>query len=280
MLSQVSEVKYVGGLLSTGLLAGTQFGYVYGATTGDWQTVERAHITGAKLVAAAYLMQVAGTVSSGWGWAGHAAADAVAGGVGSVIQGGDFRDGFLSAGFGSLAGNVGELRYSLMGRMLVGGLASRVGGGDFASGAIMSGIQYYLNDCSHGDHCLNPNDYHDGYVDTRVGESEWAWVPQEYAASAWYAGQNGGHIDIYYEDPEALHDALRTAAAASMVICPECALSVTLDAASTVDDLSHGHFVSVISGRATSAAAFARGFSHAASERMGAAMDWAVGNEE
>jgi hypothetical protein len=54
VLSEVSQVKYVGGLLSTGLLAGTQFGYVYGATTGDWRTVGRAQATGAVLAGGAW----------------------------------------------------------------------------------------------------------------------------------------------------------------------------------------------------------------------------------
>lgn len=43
VLDEVSGIKYVGGLLSTGLLAGTHFGYLYGASTGNWQTVGRAH---------------------------------------------------------------------------------------------------------------------------------------------------------------------------------------------------------------------------------------------
>lgn len=48
-LQKVSGVNYVGGLLSTGLLAGTQFGYAYGGSTGDWNSVGRAHATGAVL---------------------------------------------------------------------------------------------------------------------------------------------------------------------------------------------------------------------------------------
>lgn len=53
-LQKVSSVNYVGGLLSTGLLAGTQFGYAYGASTGDWRTVGRAHATGAVLAGGAW----------------------------------------------------------------------------------------------------------------------------------------------------------------------------------------------------------------------------------
>jgi RHS repeat-associated protein len=54
ILQRVSGISYVGGLLSTGLLAGTQFGYAYGWSTGDWQTVGRAHATGAVLAAGAW----------------------------------------------------------------------------------------------------------------------------------------------------------------------------------------------------------------------------------
>jgi RHS repeat-associated protein len=46
VLNRVSEIKYVGNLLSISLITGTQFGYAYGASTGDWQTVFRAHATG------------------------------------------------------------------------------------------------------------------------------------------------------------------------------------------------------------------------------------------
>ncbi len=54
VVSNLSRVKYVGGLLSTGLLAGSQFGYYYGATTSDWGTVGRAHATGAVLAGGAW----------------------------------------------------------------------------------------------------------------------------------------------------------------------------------------------------------------------------------
>src|SRR4030065_15973 len=49
VLQQVSGVNYVGGLLSTGLLAGTHFGWAYGASTGDWKSVGRAQVQGAAI---------------------------------------------------------------------------------------------------------------------------------------------------------------------------------------------------------------------------------------
>lgn len=148
-LGKVSQIKYVGGLLSVGLLNDTQFALAYGWSTGDWKSVQRAQVQGAKMAAAAYLMTVAGDVSTGWNMAAHATADGIAGGLGSMIQGGSFQDGFLGAGFGSLMGNIGGLKNNVAGRMLIGGLAARAGGGDFVGGAVMSGIEYYFNEMSH-----------------------------------------------------------------------------------------------------------------------------------
>jgi RHS repeat-associated protein len=58
-LYKVSQIKYVGGLMSVGLLTSNDFGLMYGWSTGDWKTVARAHATG--------------TVIAGTYWAGGAA---------------------------------------------------------------------------------------------------------------------------------------------------------------------------------------------------------------
>jgi RHS repeat-associated protein len=55
VLNRVNEIRYVGGLLGIALITGTQFGYVYGAATGDWQTVYRAHATGAVIAAGVWV---------------------------------------------------------------------------------------------------------------------------------------------------------------------------------------------------------------------------------
>ncbi len=58
-LYKVSQIKYVGGLMSIGMLTNQEFGLMYGWSTGDWKTVARAHATG--------------TVIAGTYWAGGAA---------------------------------------------------------------------------------------------------------------------------------------------------------------------------------------------------------------
>jgi len=51
VLQKVSEIRYVGGLLSIGLLTDLQFGLAYGWSTGDWKSVGRAHVAGAVMAA-------------------------------------------------------------------------------------------------------------------------------------------------------------------------------------------------------------------------------------
>lgn len=63
-------------------------------------------------------------------------------------RGGDFRNGFFSAAFASIAGaQVGNFRpsdvsFQLIGRSIVGGTASVVGGGKFANGAYSAAFSY------------------------------------------------------------------------------------------------------------------------------------------
>jgi len=54
LLKNVSQIPYVGGLLSTALLT-SEFGYVYGWSTGDWKSVGRAHVNGAIMAASMYV---------------------------------------------------------------------------------------------------------------------------------------------------------------------------------------------------------------------------------
>jgi RHS repeat-associated protein len=54
VVSNLSQVKYVGGLLTTGYLSSPMFGTTYGATTGDWASVGRATVTAGILAAAVY----------------------------------------------------------------------------------------------------------------------------------------------------------------------------------------------------------------------------------
>lgn len=89
------------------------------------------------------------------------AAHGVAGGITSVIQGGQFQSGFLAAGFSQFAGPqldahmpsfMGKTTAAIVGgisRGATGGIASVLGGGKFANGAITSSFEYLYNECLH-----------------------------------------------------------------------------------------------------------------------------------
>ena len=92
--------------------------------------------------------------SLGWGASGdfgqHAlniAANGVAGGAISVVQGGKFGHGFASAGFSSAAGgalrstNIGNPGVRVFAASIVGGTASVASGGKFANGAMTAAFQ-------------------------------------------------------------------------------------------------------------------------------------------
>ena len=80
-------------------------------------------------------------------------AHGVVGGVSSAVQGGDFKSGFLSAGFAELAGPYTQGFGSVgngVARMVVGGTASVLGGGKFENGAATAAFGYLFNHCVHG----------------------------------------------------------------------------------------------------------------------------------
>ncbi|MBK7168802.1 MAG: hypothetical protein IPH83_06020 [Gammaproteobacteria bacterium] len=75
------------------------------------------------------------------------AANGVAGGAISVVQGGKFGHGFASAGFSSAAGgslrsaNIGNSGVRVIAASIVGGTASVISGGKFANGAMTAAFQ-------------------------------------------------------------------------------------------------------------------------------------------
>lgn len=93
--------------------------------------------------------------------AADAAIHGVAGGITSVIQGGQFQSGFLAAGVSQFAGphidsfvlsHIGETTVDIAGgisRGATGGIASVLGGGKFANGAITSSFEYLYNKSLH-----------------------------------------------------------------------------------------------------------------------------------
>jgi RHS repeat-associated protein len=156
-LQKVSGVKYVGGLLSTGLLAGTHFGYAYGASTGDWRTVGQAHKQGAILTASAFAFGYVGDTFTG---ATNIFGHGVVGGTSSWISGGDFRSGFIGSAFGAFASPVvnlipGSGGGAVMSRVVlagaIGGAASHLSGGDFGSGFVTAAFGRLFN--HEANHC-------------------------------------------------------------------------------------------------------------------------------
>ncbi|GAB4507537.1 MAG: hypothetical protein Tsb0026_03400 [Sulfuricaulis sp.] len=151
-LQRVSQTKYVGGLMSVGLLTNNEFGLMYGWSTGDWKTVQQAHVTGAKMAAMAY---VSGRIfdkigALRLGGMQQVGAHAVAGGVTSVLQGGSFRD-------GAIAGAVSAFDYQYLGQTkdrllstvragIVGGAAAYLSGGNFEHGFVTATIARVFND--------------------------------------------------------------------------------------------------------------------------------------
>lgn len=126
-----------------------------GNLSGSW----RGAITGSIFAGVGSLSQAAGLAGSASvaDQVANAAIHGVAGGLTSVIQGGSFQSGFLSAGFSNFAGphldslipqNAGQLGANIMGGLsngAVGGVASVLGGGKFVNGAITSSFQYLYN---------------------------------------------------------------------------------------------------------------------------------------
>jgi len=129
----------VGGLVATGTLRGAAYGALSGGIFGG---------IGASFRASSGFYQQNG--------AAHISSHAVAGGVLSKLQGGQFGHGFLSAGvmkgvgiYNSPGSNgLGELTGRTLIQATVGGTLSKVTGGKFANGAMTSAIQYVVNQLS------------------------------------------------------------------------------------------------------------------------------------
>jgi len=137
-----------GNVIADGAITGAVIG---GMSGGDLQSL----VTGA--ISGAIFAQV-GNLKADWklanGSLGATALSATAGGVTSVIQGRDFKSGFLAAGLGELAGpKIESLTEDETARFLahglVGGTAAVLGGGKFANGAITAAFRYAANDSKH-----------------------------------------------------------------------------------------------------------------------------------
>jgi len=80
------------------------------------------------------------------------------GGTFSVLQGGQFASGFLSAGVSDLASpyimenSKGNVALGTAESAVVGGTTSVIGGGSFGNGAITGAFGYLFNACMHGPH--------------------------------------------------------------------------------------------------------------------------------
>lgn len=133
-------------LFWNGVIGGAVAGGIAG---GDIKSV----VTGA--VSGGVFAEV-GTIAKEAGWANgsfeKAALHAVAGGVTSVIQGGDLKSGFIAAGFTQLAGphlpDIGKVGNAVS-RAVVGGVAAVLGGGKFENGAVTAAFAYLFNDLIH-----------------------------------------------------------------------------------------------------------------------------------
>jgi len=140
-------------------------GAVQGAVlSGNLSGAMRGAITGAVFAGVGSASNSLGLTAPGASavdTAANVALHGVAGGLTSVIQGGSFQSGFLSAGFSEFAGpqldnmvpsNVGQNSANIMGgiaRGAVGGAAAVLGGGKFANGAITSSFSYLYNKTLH-----------------------------------------------------------------------------------------------------------------------------------
>lgn len=80
-------------------------------------------------------------------------AHGVVGGASSALNGSEFKDGFLAAGFTQLAApGIGTFRtreVRVIVAAVVGGTASKIGGGRFANGAVTGAFSYLFNDAAH-----------------------------------------------------------------------------------------------------------------------------------
>jgi|GEM_PF-3073540 len=148
-LKLLATTSYIGGFAITYATtaayigAGAISGFVSGAiATGSLKGAVRGAVSGAVFGA----IGAAGIESS----AGQVAAHAVAGGILSDLQGGNFGHGFISAGIMKGIGKIGTR--ATLGRTLIqalaGGTVSKITGGKFANGAVTSAIQFLANEVS------------------------------------------------------------------------------------------------------------------------------------
>lgn len=133
--SNTVAVGAITGFISGGVATGSLRGALVGAFTGG----------------------MFGKLHSMAGGFGKVVAHGTVGGLGSVLNGGKFGHGFLSAGFTQAAGNVkgmfvegartlGDRLSNAIKAAVIGGTASAITGGKFASGAITGAFSRLLND--------------------------------------------------------------------------------------------------------------------------------------
>jgi len=135
------------------MLAGAIAGYI---NTGNLTGAIMGGISGAFFAGAGEIGDAFGTLAG-------VAANGTAGGLMSMMNGGKFGRGFVTAGITKFAGSIGGGKFGIsdkgMGGMFarvgiagaIGGVASRVMGGDFWSGFRTGAFQRLFNDESHGD---------------------------------------------------------------------------------------------------------------------------------
>jgi len=132
------------------MLAGGAAGFVGGAVaTGSLKGAVNGALTGAVFGGVGF-----GQHGMGWNSGTQVTAHALAGGILSDLQGGNFGHGFFRAGIMKGAGVVNGSGASsstaqIAGRAtiqaMVGGTLSRITGGKFANGAVTAAIQYVVN---------------------------------------------------------------------------------------------------------------------------------------
>lgn len=132
----------IGGFASGAVATGTLKGGLYGA------------FTAALTFGASY-------VSAGWGTMGRIAAQALTGGIIETLQGGNFGNGFLSAGLtAAFMPGIAKVRNNVLRTIagaLIGGSISEVTGGKFANGAISGAIQGAMADGGKSDQPQEPS---------------------------------------------------------------------------------------------------------------------------
>ena len=141
-----------GSAVGLGALAGAAAGAVSAAVNGG--NILKSALTGA--ITGAAFAHIGGLDIGDWT---RTAYHALAGGVSSVIQGGKFGRGFLSAGFAKFATlklaaagvfkmenkDFGSVMKRTTAAAIVGGTASKLGGGKFANGAQTAAMAHLLN---------------------------------------------------------------------------------------------------------------------------------------